>query len=107
MSRRVSAERRPILEPNAFGPRWVRAAPVECGRQGSPAVSDGSEEPQVAGPPVHATGMMDMGDSDCGPEGRVGDVGAADRQQPVSVTTGEPAREPWRIMTADPAIDGH
>jgi hypothetical protein len=33
-------------------------------------------------------------------------VGAADGQQPVSVTTGEPAREPWRIMAADPAIDG-
>jgi hypothetical protein len=32
---------------------------------------------------------------------------AADGQQPVSVTTGELAREPWRIMTADPAIDGH
>ena len=33
--------------------------------------------------------------------------GAADGQQSVFVTTGEPAREPWRIMTADPAIDGH
>jgi hypothetical protein len=32
---------------------------------------------------------------------------AADRQQPVSVTTGEPTRRLWRIMTADPAIDGH
>jgi hypothetical protein len=25
----------------------------------------------------------------------------------VSVTTGESARKPWRIMTADSAIDGH
>jgi transposase-like protein len=41
------------------------------------------------------------------PEGRAGDVGAAVGQQPVSVTTEEPARKPWRIMTADPAIDGH
>jgi len=32
---------------------------------------------------------------------------AADRQQPMSVTTGEPARKPWRIMTPDPAIDSH
>jgi hypothetical protein len=32
---------------------------------------------------------------------------AANGQQPGSVTTGEPARKPWRIMTADPAIDGH
>ena len=36
-----------------------------------------------------------------------GDVGAADGQQLVSVTTGKPARKPWRIMTADPAIHGH
>jgi hypothetical protein len=70
MSRRVSAERRPILEPNSFGPCWVRAATIECGRRRSPAVSDGSEEPQVAGPPVCATGMMRVGDSDCGPEGQ-------------------------------------
>jgi hypothetical protein len=32
---------------------------------------------------------------------------AADGQRPVSVTTRECARKPWRIMTADPAIDGH
>jgi hypothetical protein len=31
---------------------------------------------------------------------------AADGQQPVSVTTGECARKPWRIMTADSGIDG-
>jgi hypothetical protein len=38
---------------------------------------------------------------------RVGDVRAADGQQSVSVTTGQPARKLWRIMTVDPAIDGH
>jgi hypothetical protein len=32
---------------------------------------------------------------------------AADGQQPVSVTTGEPAWKPWRIMTTDAAIDGY
>ena len=37
----------------------------------------------------------------------VGTRGAADRQQPVFVTTGEPTPKSWRIMTADPAIDGH
>ena len=44
------------------------------------------------------------GRSDCGPKvsGR-----AADGQQPESVTTGKPARNPWRIMTAGPAVDGH
>ena len=31
---------------------------------------------------------------------------AADGQQPGSVTTGERARKPWRIMTADSGIDG-
>jgi hypothetical protein len=32
---------------------------------------------------------------------------AADGQQPMSVTTGECARKPWRIMTAESGIDGH
>jgi hypothetical protein len=31
---------------------------------------------------------------------------AADGQQPLSMTIGEPARKPWRIMTADSAVDG-
>jgi mycothiol synthase len=38
---------------------------------------------------------------------RVGRRRAADRQQPVSVTTGEPARRLWKIMTSGPAIDSH
>jgi hypothetical protein len=88
-----------------LGPRWVRAATVAPGHQRSPTVANGSDEPQVVELPAQAAGMLQVGDSDCGPEGRVGDVGAADGQQPVSVTTGEPAREPWRIMTADPPID--
>jgi hypothetical protein len=50
------------------GPRWVRLRTVEHGRERSRAVTDGSEEPQVAGPPAHAAGMMRAGDSDCGPE---------------------------------------
>jgi hypothetical protein len=108
MSRRVSAERRPILEPNSFGPCWVRAATVECGRRRSLAVSDGSEEPQVAGPPVHATGMMRVGDSECGPEGRGRRPGPGSRWAATGVRNDRgAAREPWRIMTADPAIDGH
>jgi diketogulonate reductase-like aldo/keto reductase len=32
---------------------------------------------------------------------------AADGQQPVSVTTGKPARQLWRIMTADSPVDSH
>src|SRR5215218_7652541 len=59
----------------------------------------------VAAPPAHAARTMRPGDSDCGPNGRR--RRAADRQQPASVTTGEPTRNPWRIMTADPALDGH
>jgi hypothetical protein len=38
------------------GPRWVRAATVEHGHRRSPAVINGSEEPQVANPPGHAAG---------------------------------------------------
>jgi hypothetical protein len=34
-------------------------------------------------------------------------VWAAGGQQPVSVTTGEPTWKPWRILTADTAIDGY
>jgi hypothetical protein len=37
------------------------------------------------------------------PRSGFGAVGAADGQQPVSVTTEELARKPWRIMTADSA----
>ena len=74
---------------------------------GARAVTNGSEEPQVAGLPAQAAGILHVGDSDCGPEGPGWRRRAADRQQPVSVTTGEPARKPWRIMTADSAIDGY
>jgi len=45
--------------------------------------------------------------SDCGREGPGSCAWAADGQQPVSVTTGEPARKPWRTMTADAAMDGY
>jgi hypothetical protein len=41
------------------------------------------------------------------PQVGVGVVGAAHGQQQVFVTTGEPARTPWRIMTSDLAIDSH
>jgi hypothetical protein len=47
------------------------------------------------------------GDSDCGHEGPGWLRRAADGQQPVFVTTGEPASKSWRIMTADSAIDRH
>jgi hypothetical protein len=57
--------------------------------------------------PAHAAGMMQAADRIVIPKVGSATSGAADGQQPVSVTTGEPAREPWRIMTADPAIDGH
>ena len=53
-----------------LGPRWVRAATVAHGRQRSPAVTNGSEEPQVTELPAQEAGMMQVGDSDCGPEGR-------------------------------------
>jgi hypothetical protein len=90
-----------------LGLHWVRAATVERGHQRSPTVANGSEKPQVAGPPAQAAGMMQTGELDCGPRVGVGTRRAADGQQPVSVTTGEPARKLGRIMTADPAIDRH
>jgi hypothetical protein len=70
------------------GPRWVRVATVAHGQQRSPTVANGSDEPQVIAPPAQAAGCCTRGDSDCGPEGRIGDVGAADGQQPVSLTIG-------------------
>jgi hypothetical protein len=56
----------------ALGPRWVRATTVQHGHQRSPAVTDGSDEPQIIDPPGQAAGMMHEGDSDCAPEGPVG-----------------------------------
>lgn len=85
----------------------VRVTTVAHGHHWSPTVANGSEKPEVVGPLAHATAMLQAGDSDCGPEGRVGGGQAADGQQPVSVTTGELPWKPWRIMTADTAINGH
>ena len=64
-----------------LGPRWVRAATVAHGHQRSPTVTNGSEEPQVTGPPAQAAGMMPAGDSDCGPESRGGKAVRAYRAQ--------------------------
>jgi hypothetical protein len=88
-----------------LGPRWVRAATVRQGHQRSSTVTYGPEEPQLINPPAHTAAMMPVGDSDCGHEGP-GWRRAADGQQPVFVTTGEPASKSWRIMTAHSAIDG-
>jgi hypothetical protein len=60
--------------PAAFGPCWVRVATGEYGQQRSPTVTNGPENPQVAGPPAQAAGIMHTGDSDCGPEGRWGRI---------------------------------
>jgi hypothetical protein len=46
------------------------------------------------------------GGSDCVPKTSGQRCRAAHGQQPVSVTTGECARKPWRIMSADSGIDG-
>ena len=54
----------------ALGPRWVRGATVVRGRERSPTVTDGADKLQVAGRLAQAAGMMRVGDSDCGPEGR-------------------------------------
>ena len=91
----------------SLGPRWVRVATVKHGHRRSPTVAKGSEEPQVVERPAHAAGLMHSAESDSGPEGQGRRRRAAVRQQPVSVTTGEPARKLWRIVTADSPVDGH
>jgi hypothetical protein len=53
-----------------LGPRRVRVATVQHGHRRSLAVTNGSEEPQVAGPAAQAAGITQTGDSDCGPEGQ-------------------------------------
>jgi hypothetical protein len=53
-----------------LGPRWVRMATVAHGHERSPTVTNGSEEPQVAGPLGQEAAMTRAGDSDCGPDGR-------------------------------------
>ena len=72
------------------------------GYQRSSTVTDGSEEPQVGACPAQAAGMMHAESNLVPKPGRR--RRAADRQQPVSVTTGAPTRKPWRILTSDPAI---
>jgi hypothetical protein len=42
---------------------------VEHGRQRSPTVTNGPEKLQVTYRPAYAAGMLQAGDSDCGPEG--------------------------------------
>jgi hypothetical protein len=89
-----------------FGPPWVRATPVERGISGHQ--SSRTVERNAGHQPSGSCSWDDVGrrfrlwSRRSGRRRR-----AADGQQPVSVTTGEPARKPWRIMTADPAIDGH
>ena len=53
----------------ALGPRWVRAAAVRARASAGTNGRQGSEDPQVAGP-ISAAEMMQVGDSDCGPEGQ-------------------------------------
>jgi hypothetical protein len=53
--------------------RWSALGPCRNGPLRAwavPPVMHGLEEPQVAGSPAQAPGIMRVGDSDCGPEGR-------------------------------------
>ena len=74
---------RPCRE--AVGPRCVRTTPVTYGQQRSSAVTDGSEEPQVVGPPAQAAGMMHAAESDCGPEGQESRCLTAQSDGPASL----------------------
>jgi hypothetical protein len=49
----------------------VRAGPCHNGltrASAAPTATDGSEEPQLTGFPAQQLGMMQVGDSDCGPK---------------------------------------
>jgi hypothetical protein len=62
---RDAARRRPRA-----GRAWSTFGPHAIGTERFATVTNGSEEPQVAGPPAQAAGMTHAGDSDCGSEGR-------------------------------------
>lgn len=87
LSRRAGAPRgvQPT-GPNSVGPHWGRCRNV---RVWAPAVTDDSEEPQVVGPPVHAAGMMQVGDSDCVPKVEVGGPSVTPLHHPSSGPTWE------------------
>jgi hypothetical protein len=70
----------------ALGPRWVRAATVEHGHQQSPAVTNGSDEPQVIAPPAQAAGVIHADDSNGGPEGRGCWIAVTPRARPGGLT---------------------
>jgi hypothetical protein len=63
---------RGALERRDASDRRVRAATVAHGRQWSPAVAIGSDEPQVMLLQLTRQMMMQAGDSDCGPEDHEG-----------------------------------
>jgi hypothetical protein len=71
-----------VQAPLALGPRWVRAPTVHYGHPQSSTVANGSEEPQVADLSGHAAGMIQVGDSDCGPEGHRASRRALTRRRP-------------------------
>jgi hypothetical protein len=89
--------------------RYAGSALAPCHNDRARVCAGTNGRPQLRGtagrgPSAQAARITQTRDSDCGLEGQVGDAGAADGQQPESVTTGEPARRPVRIMTAKPAI---
>ena len=62
-------------------------APCRHGRAWASAVTNGSEELQVVGPPGQVAGMMHVDDSDCGPKVgglTVGDAVLLPRWQPAA-----------------------
>jgi hypothetical protein len=80
--------------------RSARSAlgPCRNGPTRPSAVTNSPEEPQVAGRPAQAVGMMRACDSDCGPR-RSGSVRrAADGQQPATVGINMILGEPSRIV---------
>jgi hypothetical protein len=73
----------------------------------APTVVRGEQSPQIHVIPAQAARTDASQQIRLRSEGRGHRRRAADGQQAMSVTNGEPARKPWRTMTADSVIDGH
>jgi hypothetical protein len=70
-------------------------------------VTNGEKKHRSTSPQLSQLARHQATDQIVVPRVGVGTAEAADGQQPVFVTTGEHGLKPWKIMTANPAIDGH
>jgi hypothetical protein len=74
---------------------WSALGPCHNGPVGAQTVASGLEKSQVAGPPAQVARMMQIANSDCGPEGQARFVG----QQRAATGHRRDQHEPWRTVT--------